>query len=157
MVLWQLKGIKQDVLDQYAKRYYEDVVKNNLIQPVINEMLRLKNEGWLIVIASGGYESYLKYFCKEYSIPLKYLISVRIKFKKGICQGVFDGGDRLWDKPEKMSLLFNRGSIESIAFSDSVSDLPLLQWANHGVIVRRNDKEQWSNNYDFKEIVWYKD
>lgn len=157
LVLWQLKGMYREDLDYYAKKYYENVVKVNLIRPVLEELVRLRNEGWTIVIASAGYESYLKYFCMDYSIPLHHLISVRIKFVDSICQGVFDGGDRLWDKTNKLDLLFNREKIESVAYSDSISDLPLLQWASHGVVVRRKDKKQWSNNYNFKEIVWQAD
>ena len=153
-VLWQLKGFNRAELEQYAKSYYRDAIKPNLINNILEELLRLQQNNWRIVIVSAGYEIYLKYFCQEYAIPMEDLISVKIKFKKGKCLGVFDGGDRLWDKTKKLEELFDRRKIYSVAYSDSMSDLPLLKWANEGIVVQRKDKPKWASKYNLKEILW---
>lgn len=154
LILWQLKGFRESELERLAESYYYTKVKPNLISPVIKELIRLQMNGWRIVIVSAGYEIYLKYFCHDYCISEKNLISVKIKFTNRICDGCFDGGDRLWDKTQKLDQIYSKEKIESIAYSDSISDLPLLTWANKGVVVRRHDKKSWSEKYNFKEIIW---
>lgn len=157
MVLLQLKGYSINVLEKYAKEYYECEIRPNLIHMVVNELIKLRDDGWKIVLVSAGYEIYLKYFANEYNIQMENVISVRIKFKNGICYGTFDGGDRLWDKTEQLDKKFDRSEIQSIAYSDSPSDLPLLLWAKDGVVVRRRDRNgEWYKNFNFREIIWEK-
>lgn len=153
-ILWQLRGINKDCLEVFAKEYYDKRIRPNIISSVLSELYRLREQGWRIVIASGGYEIYLKYFCQEHGIPLKDLIAVKIAFSENKCLGIFDGGDRLWDKIYYLESKFNRDKIQCVAYSDSITDLPLLQWANDGIVVRRKDKVSWCNKYNLKEIVW---
>ena len=47
------------------------------------------------------------------------------------------------------AMLFSK----SIAYSDSISDLPLLQWADEGVVVSRHKSQAWAKTYGFTEIV----
>lgn len=61
---------------------------------------------------------------------------MKIKFKNDICMGSFDGGDRLWDKTDKLESLLDRKSVVIRAYSDSISDLPLLSWADEAYAVR---------------------
>lgn len=154
LVLWQLKGFSKSELEQYARLYYERKIKPNLIVKIIDELKQLQLLNWRIVIASAGYEIYLKYFCDDFCIPLQDLIAVKIKFKNDICMGSFDGGDRLWDKTDKLESLLDRKSVVIRAYSDSISDLPLLSWADEAYAVRRIDRQEWSKKYNFKEIVW---
>lgn len=154
LVLWQLKGFSQEILEQFAEKYYNEKIRPNFIEPVISRLEELKKDGWRIVVISGGYEIYLRYFCIEFNIPLSDLIAVKIGFKDGLCNGQFDGGDRLWDKVEQLDERFKRSSIDSIAFSDSITDLPLLLWANKSFVVRRKDRQPWYNRFKFQEIIW---
>lgn len=156
LVLFQLKGYTNIEVDKYAQLYYNKCIRPNLIEPVIDEMKFLQKEGYRIVIVSGGYDVYLKYFAIEFGIALKDILSTKIKFnKKGICCGVFDGIDCLWNnKVLILSKFYKKNSIYSIAFSDSETDLPLLNWANKGIVVRRNDIKPWDSKGIFKEIVW---
>lgn len=154
--LWQLKGMDNSIIEHYAESYYNNIVKSNLIVNMIDILHDYQKKGWTVFIVSGGYEIYLKYFCIENAIPLKNLISVKIKTKGNTCLGCFDGGDRLWDKTTKLDEILNRKMIYSVAYSDSITDLPLLKWANKGVVVRRKDKKRWFNNYNFEEIIWEK-
>ena len=156
LVLWQLKGFSKSELDSYAKAYYENVVRLNLIPEVVEELKRLQKDHWRILIVSAGYEIYLKYFCEDFGIPQENLIAVKIKFNNDKCAGTFDGGDRLWDKTQKLDELFDRNRIYSVAYSDSISDLLMLQWANEGIVVRSADRNNWADKYHFKQIVWKK-
>lgn len=154
LVLWQLKGFSESQIEKYAEEYYNKVVRPNLINETVEELKKLQTEGYEICIVSAGYEIYLKYFCKEFEIPLKNIIAVKIKFESGKCMGCFDGGDRLWDKTDKLNERYDRDLVESIAYSDSKTDLPLLKWAKEGVVVCRKDKKSWAKEYNFKEILW---
>ena len=154
LVLWQLKGLEKQLLERYAEEYYINIIKPNFIVVIIEKLRELQNEGWRIVLVSAGYEIYLKYFARDFNIREEDIIAVKIKFNHNICNGTFDGGDRLWDKTEKLNSKIDKDKVFSIAFSDSISDLPMLNWVNKGYVVRRRDKEKWSNNYNFEEILW---
>lgn len=155
LVLWQLRGYELGIVEDAAKEYYENVVKPNLIPETIGKMIELQNEGWRILIVSAGYEVYLKYFCNDFNIAIEDLIAVKIKFnKRNICLGKFDGGDRLWDKVEVLTARFKGRKIQSIAISDGHSDLPMLKWADEGIVVRKRNKTSWNKNNNFKELIW---
>ena len=157
LVLWQLKGFSQEIIEHLAEEYYNDKIRPNFIEPVLSRLKELKKEGWRIVVISGGYEIYLRYFCIEFNIRLSDLIAVKIGFNDGLCNGQFDGGDRLWDKVEQLNERFTKSSVDSIAFSDSITDLPLLLWANKSFVVRRKDRQPWYNRNKFQEIIWSQD
>ena len=154
LVLWQLKGLMQEEVELYAQSYYIEVIKNNLITNVVDELKRYQKEDWRIIIISAGYDVYLKYFCLDFGISIDDLIAVKIKFNKKKCSGTFYDGDRLWDKTQKLDKLYKKDEIQSIAFSDSTSDLPLLLWADEGVVVRNKKKQDLFKNYKFKQILW---
>lgn len=157
LVLWQLKGYKHSTIEKASREYYLDKVKPNLIPETIELLRSLQDNGWRVLIVSAGYETYLKWFCQDYGIMISDLIAVKIKFNKaGVCLGRFDGGDRLWDKVDILSRRFERQEIQSIAFSDGLSDLPMLMWADEGVVVRKRSNASWNKklNYNFKEILW---
>lgn len=153
LVLRHIKGYSAVFLETCAHDYYYHVVKPNFIPETISILQHYIVNRTRVVIVSAGYEIYLKYFMKDYNLPLRDLIAVNIEFNDGICKGRFDGGDRLFDKTEKLDLLLNKESFDSVAYSDSPSDIPLLEWANEGIVVRRKDKKQWSKKY--KEIIWH--
>ena len=157
LVLWQLKGYNLSTIENASREYYFKIVKPNLIAETIERLRALQDDGWRVLIVSAGYETYLKWFCQDFDIEIKDLIAVKIKFnQEGVCLGCFDGGDRLWDKVDILSKRFESKKIQSIAFSDGLSDLPMLMWADEGVVVRKRNKTSWNEklNYNFKEIIW---
>lgn len=155
LVLLQLKGLTRSQVEDAAIKFYNDIIRPNLISPVLDELKAKQKEGYNIYIVSGGYEVYLKYFAKDYKIDSQNLISVKIKFFNEICLGVFDGGDRLWDKVECLENknIKTPGSF-IIAYSDSPTDFPFLKWADEAVVIRKKDKKSWASKYGFKELVW---
>ena len=154
MVLYITKGLSKQEMEAFAKKYYLERVKPNLILPVLSKLVELKQEKYNIYIVSAGYEIYLKYFLKDFEIEPDHLISVKIAFKKGKCSGTFDGGDRLYDKTVFLDKLFDSKDVYSISFSDSKTDLPFLKLANDAYVVRKSGTKRWATDYNFKEIVW---
>lgn len=154
MKLKQLKGLNYEILDYLAKLYYEEEIKPHFIDDLIRILEKRRSEGWKVVLVSGGYNIYLKYFVEEFSVDL--LISTRIKFENDICIGGFDGIDCL--NKNKVKLLNHYMGSEQIAtseaYSDSISDVPFLKWVDNGIVVSRDNHQKWVDKYNFKEIIW---
>lgn len=150
----QLRGFSYEELDQMAYGYYLDKVRPNLIVRTLDELKRRQNEGWRIVIVSGGYDLYINYFAKEYGIEMKDIICTSFKFKDGICTGHFEGKDCLFtEKVNRLNKYMKEYQRYSVAYSDSNSDIPFLSWANVGYVVRKSQIESWDVEGLFEEIV----
>ena len=149
----QLRGLSYDRLNELAKDYYKQVICQNLIPDVLNELIKLRNEGYRILLVSGGYDLYLNYFAEDYSINSKDVISTKFYFKGGICTGMFDGKDCMGkEKVIRLNQHIIKDRYYSIAFSDSKSDIPMLDWADEGIVIRKSSNNKWNKKY--KEIIW---
>lgn len=150
--LHQLKGIKKNELEDLSQEYYKQRIRPNLIRPILNRMLSLKHEGYTIGLVSGGYGIYLKYFVEEFKID--FCISSELDFKGDYCTGKMRGLDCMnQNKVMLLNRYFKEKPFKSIAFSDSITDIPFLQWTKEGVVVSRNH-QKWIENYNFSEIIW---
>lgn len=157
MLLNNLKGLSYDVLNQEAKNYYQEEIKPNLIKETIQELKRLKADNYEIVIVSGGYDIYLHYFAQEYNIDQ--LLCSNLLFKESAFTGSLDGKDCMGDEKvvrlKKLLDKCNVDSYESIAYSDSISDLPFLKFANQAVVVSRKP-QKWAKSNHFNTLLWQK-
>lgn len=155
--LLELRGIEKTTLNQLAEEFYFQVVRPKLIPTLVSEIQKKKQEGFLIVLVSGGYSIYLKKFAEEFEIT--HVVATDIAFdKKGRCKGLIKGIDCLFHfKIKKLSQEFNLDGTDlknSIAYSDSITDLPLLQFVGHGIVVSNQFSQSWANKYGFSEIIF---
>ena len=155
LLLNNLKGLNYELLSNEAEKYYKDVIKPNLIKETLFELEKLKKEHYEIVIVSGGYDIYLRYFSYDYKVD--HLLCSNLLFKNNIFTGSLDGKDCMGEEKiariKKSLGLIDLKSCESIAFSDSISDMPLLKFAKKAVVVSRKTKK-WAINNNFKTILW---
>lgn len=150
--LWQLRGLSHEKVDELAYRFYKERVEPHLIEVMINRLIQLKEDGYKVGLSSGGYDVYLKYFARDYE--LDFVQCSVIAFKNGSCTGRLDGMDCMRaEKVNRLTRSFGNGA-NAIAFSDSKSDLPLLQWASQGVVISRGVHQQWAEKYNLQEIIW---
>ena len=156
LILNQLQGIEYTVLDNLAKEYYEQCLKPAIIPQVMERLsmhLQSKDKVWII---SGGYNIYIKYFVNEYC--LSGYISTNIAFtKEGISLGYFDGVDCM--RENKVHLIREKfkevlDEMDSVAYSDSASDLPLLLMATVGYVVSKYSSQEWVVRNNLKELIW---
>ena len=156
MKLWQLHGIDHATLDSLAGRYYRERVRPHLIPRIVGELRTLKNDGYTVGLVSGGYGIYLKYFVEEYG--LDFCLSSNIAFSGGRCLGKMEGADCMGqDKVRLLNEMFPVLPSNSVAFSDSRSDLPLLCWAGRGVVVSHGSHQRWLDEIGetkLQEIIW---
>lgn len=158
--LLQIRNIPYDGLDQLAASYYNDLIKPNLILPVVGELLKLSKEGYQTCLVSAGYSIYLKYFIREYKVH--HLISTEISFDKYSkrCLGRIDGKDCIGaEKVKRINAYFEGTEInlnESTSFSDSITDLPMLLLTADAVVVSKTLTQAWSEHFKFRQIIWDK-
>lgn len=156
--LLQLRGYKFEKLKNLAESFYRERIQPNLIMSVITEMQSLSKQDYEICLVSAGYSIYLNYFAKDYHI--KHIISTEIGFdKNGIrCLGSISGKDCIHvEKVNMLKTYFAGQNVnynDSISYSDSISDLPMLLLTGKGVVVSQSISQSWSHHYKFKEIIW---
>ena len=154
-ILKQMKGRTYEEMDRLAENYYNNMIRPNMIEPVVLELKRLQSEGYAIYVISAGYDIYLKYFVLDFKIDG--LLSTKIGFKNGICTGLFDGQDCMFEyKIDYINSMIKGDHSQWFAFSDSVTDLPMLELVGHPVVISRGKSQKWAEKKGFKQIIWNK-
>ncbi len=148
LLLYQLKGIHYEELDELAMQYYVEEVRTHLIEKVVNTIGRHSSDSALIILDSAGYAIYLKYFTQEYNIPV--LIASDFEYRNGIFTGRVAGRDNYGC--EKVKRLreyfgckeFTSGFSKVTGYSDSYSDKPMLDCCDRVVCVNKGlQPEKW--------------
>lgn len=154
-VLLQLRGLSEESMIEYGIKYYQEIVKPNLIQETIDELRMWQSKGERILLASGGYDVYLRYFAEEYGIAAIDTVSTKLKFRRGVFTGFFDGPDCMRkQKVKRLSKILSRNACYIRAYSDSDSDLPLLLWADEPVNVVKFGSENSLSKFSFRHVIW---
>ena len=154
-ILKQMKGRTYEEMDRLAEDYYNNMIKPNMIEPVVTELRRLQSEGYGIYVISAGYDIYLKYFVKDFKVDG--LLSTKIEFKDGVCTGRFDGQDCMFDyKIDYINSMIKGDHSQWLAFSDSITDLPMLELVGNPVVISRGKSQTWAEKKGFKQIIWNK-
>lgn len=155
MMLFLLKNVSLETIEINAKNYANDL-KEKWVQELKELFLHHLNQKDLVVVVSGGYEVYLKHFFSEF--PEVTVFGTKVKIEKGRLTGGFDGKDCMFqEKVEIMNTWIHANGVnksQSMVFSDSISDLPLLLWAEEGIVVSRRMNQSWAKKYNLKEIIW---
>jgi HAD hydrolase, family IB len=153
--LFQLKGYTKNEIEHLSLLYYTKQIKPHLITKIIQELQHYKEKGYSIYIVSGGFSDYIIHFCKEFGINKP--IATNIKYKDGICLGIIDGIDCMHtEKIDKIKNVIDLSNIdieESVAYSDSITDLPLLTIVKRGIVVSKKYSQNWAASNNLKEII----
>jgi len=156
LVLLRLRGVCKELVEAEGKAFYNSVIKANFIDKSIEELNQLKKKGYSIYIVSGGYDAYLQYFAKDYDVDL---ICSKISYFDNLCTGKLSGADCMGhEKVARLTQTFHSSdikNIDSISFSDSISDLPLLQYTRRAIVVTKKEKD-WINRNNFEILLWQK-
>lgn len=153
--LLQIKGISEQKVARYAQEFYDQNVMPNLIAPLYDLMKKHVSTGDYVLILSGGYAPYLKIFTEKHG--LKGFFGTEMQFENGKLTGKFAGKDCLYgQKTVLLEQYLNAHPIQytkKIAYSDSVSDLRLLQWADEAFVISKGQPQAWAKTYRFNEII----
>ena len=155
--LLQIKGISNGKISKYALAFYKEKVMDNLIPTLYEQLqLHLSNNDHVLII-SGGYAPYLKIFAEQHQAKGYFATEMADDGKK--LTGLFLGKDCLYGQKvvllEKYLNAHHLVYSKSIVYSDSSSDLPLLEWADEGIVVSKNKSQSWAQRHKLKEIIHY--
>ncbi len=142
-------GMSEQKFEIYAKDFFDEVIQYRLHDKVIKKLQYHKGLGHTLVVASGGFECYLKYFVKKYEMDL--LFCTKLEFVNGrltskIMQNECLGGEKINRlktlKLEKYDLK------NSYVYSDHRSDIPLFDLVGNKVLVKNKQDVSWiDHNY----------
>jgi HAD superfamily hydrolase (TIGR01490 family) len=138
----------------------KDYVENELIakenKKVVKQLLWHKKQGHIVVIVSGGFNEYINYYAKKYDVD--HVIATELEISNGKFTGKISGIDCMGiNKIEKLknSISLNEYDLEnSYAYSDHISDIPLLSLVGNGVGVDFGQDTRWVSlmNYEVMSV-----
>ena len=151
--IYALRGFDERKLKEWAHRFYQERLRPGIIKPVLTELQAKKKAGYRIGIVSGGFDIYIDYFAADYGVD--FVLASQIGFKQGVCTGRLVGPDCMREqKLVAIQELYPSPPVDSCSYSDSISDLPILLWATHGIVISKNKHQAWCEQYNFSEIIW---
>ncbi|MFB1078178.1 HAD-IB family phosphatase [Photobacterium damselae] len=154
-----LKLVKSYSLEDFnigAVRFNKKLIEEYLIKDVLNEILKLKEENYKIIVVSGGYDIYINNFFPDI---IDNVIATKILFKDGKCCGIFDGVDCLEDnKIIKIKDILDINDIDyeqSYTYSDSITDMPLFSLSKNKIVISKKESKKWAENEKFIQKIWH--
>ena len=151
MILWQLRGVSFEQCDLFAKTYYEEELLPNIVVPVVEKLKEHIAQNDQVVILSGGYDVYIKYFAAHFGI--REYVSSKIAFADNKCLGKMDGKDCMRaNKVEYLRPLLN--GVTTICYTDSQSDLPILELVDQAIVVSKGNSQEWAIKHNYQQIIW---
>lgn len=152
--LKQLKNLSQEKLSIIAQDYVQNELLQKENKAIVEQVLWHKNQGHVIVIVSGGFSEYIKEYAKIYDID--YVIATDLEFIDGKATGKIDGIDCMGiNKIEKIKSIMNLDEydlLNSFAYSDHISDIPLLSFVGNGVAVDFGQDIKWARLMNYEVI-----
>lgn len=145
-LLKQAAGIRIDAVMDYSEKYLNETLLSNENVPVVRRMKRHKERGDKIVIVSAGYECYIGLYAKHYGIPD--IVTTRLEEKKGALTGNILNKDCIGtEKVRRLCEAMDLSSFDmkkSYAYTDHISDIPLLELVGNRVVVSCGRNTDWS-------------
>ena len=139
-------GINKSIIDRESVEFYHEVVRENLNISVVQEYTRhSSNPDNLLIIASAGFENYIKLFQKDFGGHL--IVGNTIKLIKNISTGFFSSRDCYGiEKISRISKILSEKELFfslDATYSDCLSDKPLFE---------KSKKKYFVSNGEIHEI-----
>jgi len=121
VLLFSLKGTKKNTINKISKEFFSTLIFN---KKIIDEINNYKLKNFKIVIVSGAYQSYLRFFKEADDY-----ISNEFNYKKNLFTGILNSKDCMG--PQKVTRILKKYTYKdlnsSVFFSDSMTDEPLFR------------------------------
>ena len=147
-----LMNIEEKDLELLMEEFYEKKLSKILYKDAIDKIKKLKNEGCKIYLISASPEVYLNQLYKIKEVDK--IIGTRLKCeeKKYSIEGYNCKGE---EKVKRLNQVLKENNIEvdfknSYMFSDSLSDLPLLELVGHPYLIN------YKKGHDKIEVLSWK-
>ena len=140
--------------EEEIKNFTEGLIQHYLLEEAYNMMKDLKKDGYMIVLISASPICYMKYF-KQLEEVDEVLGTVMKKRGSRYTNKIIGENCKGKEKVRRIEEWINERNLkinlfETRAFSDSMSDIPILEWANKGYIVN-NRKARYKNKLEWRK------
>ncbi|EOW0927059.1 HAD-IB family hydrolase [Campylobacter upsaliensis] len=149
-----LIDLSLNVAQNVARNFVYDEVLLRLNQGIMDKLFYHQDAGHTLVIVSGGLEIYIKEFAKIYGI--EHIVAVELETYENRLTGHIDGIHTMCER--KLYKLANRLNLEqydlrhSYAYSDCVSDIPLLSLVGNANVVACGKDLKWADILGYRII-----
>lgn len=149
-LLFGLRGLTKDDLDIIGQQYAALILPQYINTTILDRLKKHVINGDYVLINSGGYEIYLKFFVKRFAV--KKLYGTRLKFEQGIFTGKISGRDCLGR--EKIRRMLSDGIklkefSNVVVYSDSFTDKPLFDIADErNVVLYSSQVPDWCTHHN---------
>jgi HAD superfamily hydrolase (TIGR01490 family) len=138
-VVAEFKGWSRDKLADFGQFLYKQELRPFLRPAALEELKRCRIEGLLPVVVSGAFDFFVQPFCAEHEIDV--YVCTQLAFSLDVCLGCLQEPEmRAEHKRTALRQLFSEYEIDwegSCAFTDELSDLPLLEMVGRPCLVNR--------------------
>ena len=139
-----IENIEEKDLAILTKKFYDERLSKILYKDALDMIHKLKTEGYMVILISASPEFYIKEF---YAIDdVDFIIGTRFTFENGKFVRKMSGNNCKRDeKVVRLKAYLKENNIEadyenSYMFSDSLSDLPLLDLVGDPYLINYNKK-----------------
>ena len=155
VVLLGLRRISEDRILFSARAYFNEVILPNLNNEIMDRFYKHRDNGDLLLLSSGGYHPYLELFKENFNF--NFLMCSRIEISQKSATGLMQGDDCMHENKvtilkeliETENLTYN----QIITYTDSITDMPLLNFSDKGYVISYNKKRDWVEKNNFIEII----
>lgn len=149
-----IDSIEEKKLQILVKDFYRDCLSKILYKDALDMIKKLKSEGYLIYLISASPEFYIKEFYAISEVDM--IIGTRFEFKDGIFMRRMSGNNcKGKEKVVRLKEVLKEKGLEvdykeSYMFSDSLSDLPLLELVGKPYLINYNKKYKEIENLNWR-------
>ncbi|MDK0616303.1 HAD-IB family hydrolase [Clostridium perfringens] len=135
------------------EEFYNKFIKATVYNDAIKEIEKLKAEGYYILLVSASPECYLKFF--EVEDYVDGVIGTKLYFENNRYTNKIDGENcKGKEKVRRINEYLNERNLfidkeKSLAYSDSLSDLPMFNFVSKAYLINYNKK-----NLDYEILRW---
>jgi phosphatidylglycerophosphatase C len=149
-LLKSYRGMEQEKVEKLSREFFEKIILKKLHRQVLEKLQAHKKAGDIVVIASGGFENYLKLFQEHFEV--NHLFCTTLQFKNSKFTGLIEGNECLGlEKTVRVKEFFSNFDIDwrnSFVYSDNHSDLPLFDMTGNKIVVQNSQRLDWLPDRD---------
>jgi len=137
-----IKGLKLNELDRLSKSFIENKVIPKIKKGALDEIARLKNDNFTLILATASFEFYTKHVFEYLKFDYHFATIVEYNDKNFIYKlsGINCKNE---EKINRITKVISKNDIlieESLGYSDSLTDLPFLELTQNFYYI---DKKFW--------------
>lgn len=154
LIVAQMRGLSHEKMKLLASSYYTECIQPHLIPQTMELLRELKDQGFELVIVSGGCDLYITYFAKTFGIY--HIMAAELEFSDGKCTGRLKTDCMGKEKTVRVQKWMTEEGLSGkcgVGVSDSVSDLPMLSMCERKIVISKHEHQCWVSP-EMEEIIW---